>query len=85
MSENKRYRVKVTDVDWDLGEWEGADELDMSEFGPELPSEIDIDIPEFVTEGLDSEEVGPAIENWLSDEISDLYGFCHNGFNWKFV
>ena len=85
MSENERYRVKVTGIKWDLDDWEETGELEISEFGPELPGEIDIEVPGFVTEGLDSEEVGPAIEDWLSDEISDRFGYCHNGFSWKFV
>jgi len=80
--EDKLYRVKVSDIKWDVSDEDreapGIDGLD-------LPEEMDLEIPLWVTEGLDAEEVGPAVEDWLSDTISDLTGFCHDGFSWRFV
>jgi hypothetical protein len=42
----------------------------------DLPSEIEIDIPNGMT---DEEE----IEEFISDEISNVTGFCHTGFSIK--
>lgn len=39
----------------------------------ELPTELEIEVPDDLTEQED-------IEDYLSDEISNVTGFCHKGF-----
>lgn len=39
----------------------------------ELPSELEIEVPDDLTEQED-------IEDYLSDEISNVTGYCHKGF-----
>jgi len=83
MEDRKNYRVKVSDIRWDLSDYD--EETILEGEGPTLPSEMDLEVPSYVTDGLDAEEVGPAIEEWVSDTISDLEGFCHDGFDWRFA
>ncbi len=40
----------------------------------DLPTTLEIDVPSEIT---DREEV----EEYISDEISNITGFCHNGFS----
>lgn len=40
----------------------------------DLPTTLEIDVPNEIT---DREEV----EEYISDEISNITGFCHNGFS----
>lgn len=44
----------------------------------DLPTEIEIDIPDFI-DGEDGED----IEEYISDEISNRTGFCHDGFSYS--
>ncbi|MCK9416738.1 hypothetical protein M0Q97_08795 [Candidatus Dojkabacteria bacterium] len=46
-----------------------ADDEDISE----LPTELDIKIPINIK--------GDEIDEYISDEISNITGFCHNGYN----
>jgi len=39
----------------------------------ELPTELEIEVPDDLTEQED-------IEDYLSDEISNVTGYCHKGF-----
>ena len=39
----------------------------------ELPTELEIEVPDDLTEQED-------IEEYLSDEISNVTGYCHKGF-----
>lgn len=40
----------------------------------DLPAELEIDVPDDL---LDKDD----IEEYISDEISNMTGFCHYGFN----
>lgn len=57
----------VSNIDWDS---DGSD--------VELPSGVTIDVPTYIEdEGRDS------VEEWISDVLSDEYGFCHFGFSFE--
>ena len=43
-----------------------------------LPTEVSILIPVDAELGENEE-----IEEWLSEWLSDTYGFCHFGFSWE--
>lgn len=57
--------MKATDIKWD------TDGVPMG-----LPSEVEI--PEDVTEEADGD--GEVLLDLVSDYLSDLTGFCHEGF-----
>jgi hypothetical protein len=44
----------------------------------DLPTQLEIEIPNEITEYLD-------IEEFVSDEISNITGFCHYGFEIKLI
>ena len=44
----------------------------------DLPKELEICVPEDISDVVD-------IENNLSDEISNITGFCHNGFTYELM
>lgn len=50
--------------------WDTDDEI------LDLPSELEVKVPDNIT---DSNE----ISDYLSDEISNITGFCHLGFNFS--
>lgn len=58
--------------------WEYDSEEDEEEYAPDLPTEVEIDITKNNTWLLD-EITGDA--EAISDYLSELYGFCHKGFN----
>lgn len=61
---------------WDCGDVDGL-EWSVSEERPELPDEISVPVPkEIIAEGKD------AIEDFISDYITDATGFCHFGFSY---
>lgn len=61
--------IRVTDIRWDTS---GEDPGDVSEIS--LPSEIEISLPDDLS---DDEE----IEDYISDRITEITGFCHYGFS----
>jgi len=48
-------------------------EYDTDGEAVELPTELEIEVPNDITDEED-------IEEYLSDEISNITGFCHKGF-----
>ena len=56
----------VSDIDWDTD----GEEVEG------LPSTVEVDVP--ADECLEPED----FEEWISDYLSDEYGFCHNGFKY---
>ena len=44
----------------------------------DLPTQLEIEIPYEITEQLD-------IDEFVSDEISNITGFCHFGFEMKLI
>lgn len=64
------YEYKVTHIAWDVDELEDFDDVVNAKH---LPESIIVTVPEEVC-ALDEEE------EWISDYLSDAYGFCHNGF-----
>lgn len=71
--EMRRHRVvpnyevyKAIDIQWDVD-----DEEDLAD----LPNEIEVEVPrDVIRDGED------AVEEYVSDAITDETGFCHNGF-----
>ena len=64
------YEVyKAVDIDWDVD-----DEEDLAG----LPAEVEVEVPrDIIAAGED------AVEEYVSDAITDETGFCHNGFYLK--
>ena len=63
--EEKDVKFRVYDIDWDT---DGED--------VDLPDEVVVDVPDEIVGYGDDGDVNDYISDWLSDE----YGFCHNGF-----
>lgn len=65
-------KYRVTDIEWDVDD-------------PEFPGQtaLELGLPDAMTveleDGLDDDEA----EEFISDEITDTYGFCHNGFKYE--
>lgn len=59
------YDYKVTNIDWDVDDTEDLDNL---------PESIIVTVPEEICAVEEEEE-------WISDYLSDTYGFCNNGFS----
>jgi len=64
---NSSYSVLVTDIDWDIDEGDDC----------ELPKTIIVNLPYSEYDELESDD---EIEEYISNKITDLVGFCHNGF-----
>ena len=63
-------RLIVFDVKWDI-----EDGIDIDEnFQATVPFEDDVD--------FDDEE---SVSDYLSDWLSDTYGYCHYGFDYNFI
>lgn len=63
--DDEMIKFAVQGIDWDT---DGED--------PGLPTDVEIEVPSYVVDnGRD------AIEEWISDALSDEYGYCHNGFS----
>lgn len=65
----QEVRVDITNISWDT---DGASAKSLG-----LPRKL-IDVIVHVEDPEDDEEIADVI----SDDLSDAYGFCHNGFNW---
>ena len=68
----RELKVKVTDIDWDTSDtnYDTEDEIELS-------TELDIIVTENDVEDLtDLVEV----DEFISDEITNIIGFCHNGY-----
>lgn len=66
-------RFQISDVQWDA-------DVDPATHG--LPTDSFVfegDPTDAIFDSGDDEDISDA----LSDAISDKYGFCHHGFNWK--
>ncbi|MDD6104176.1 MAG: hypothetical protein PUB73_06170 [Bacteroidales bacterium] len=64
--------VRIFNIDWDTD----------NEVIPELPTEINVELSEPLGFSIKDEE---ELANFLSDYISDTYGFCHFGFDYKII
>ena len=62
------YPFTVTDIDWD------TDGEDVSKL--HLPETLVVDVPMECVDNGSAE-----VEDYISDYLSDTYGFCHNGFS----
>jgi hypothetical protein len=64
--------VEVTDIEWDTD----GEEVD-------LPTEIKVEIPTsiLIYRFEDSQDLEQEIDDYVSDEISNISGFCHTGYN----
>lgn len=62
------YKFTVTDIEWDT---DGEDATKLH-----LPETLVVDVPmEYLDNGSD------AVEDYISDFLSDTYGYCHKGFS----
>lgn len=74
MDEEETFTYTASGIQWDYDD----DDLDWSVSDrPELPDEIDVEVPVSV---IDQGE--EAIEDYISDYITDVTGYCHNGFSY---
>lgn len=81
-------KVKVYNIDWETDdeEWNDAEELEELGCAPNLPSEMMLDVPSDEIEDCETQrEKDIAVEEWISDRISDETGFLHNGFEWEYA
>ena len=62
------YSFTVTDIDWD------TDGEDVSKL--HLPETLVVDVPMECVDNGSAE-----VKDYISDYLSDTYGFCHNGFS----
>lgn len=66
--DDSSYKFTVTDIEWDT---DGEDASNLH-----LPETLVVDVPmEYLDNGSD------AVEDYISDFLSDTYGYCHNGFS----
>lgn len=63
---------RVFNIDWDV-----VDECDGMNM-PDLPNKMEIEIDDELKEDWE-------IEEELSDKISDVFGYCHYGFEYEKV
>jgi len=59
--------IKITQIEWDT-DGESVD----------LPKSVTITVEDWAT-GTDEAQ----IEDWVSDYLSDEYGYCHHGFDFE--
>lgn len=71
-SNENLLRVEFSNVQWDIDEESVF--YDKESFCPEVFT-VDVPAPEDDTD----------LSDYLSDWLSDEYGFCHNGFNYKVI
>lgn len=68
------YSIYVYDIDWDIDDWDGDDDVEND---PDLPTEVTVEVPmDVINNGSD------AVDDYISNYLSDEYGYCHNGFNY---
>lgn len=73
----KEMTAQITHVEWDTD----GEEV-------ELPQKFKVIIPEYIFEEVDmenSEDVKVTIDEYLSDEISNIQEFCHFGFSFYII
>ena len=65
--------VKATDIKWDVDEVEDLDNL---------PNELEVELSlDFFIENSENKDIlEMEISEYVSDEISNITGFCHAGF-----
>ena len=72
-------KVKVFAIKWDT-------EDSCSEEKVDIPTEMVLDVPDNIWDDAESEEEKAIeIENFIADKISDISGFCHDGFDYEIV
>lgn len=72
-SNENLLRVEFSNVQWDVDE-----EDFFSDEDPILPQNFTVDVPAPEDDDTD-------LSDYLSDWLSDEYGFCHNGFNYQVI
>lgn len=58
----------ITDIDWDVDNEEDFDNL---------PTEVAVEVDDTMVDDIDDDD---EIIAYVSEYLSDTYGFCHNGF-----
>ena len=69
---NEDWVIKVTDIDWDT---DGED--------VDLPTEVDIPYYDLDLDGTEEDDY--IIEDEISEYLSDVYGWLHNGFDYEVI
>ena len=72
-SNENLLKVKFSNVQWDIDE-----EDFFSDEDPILPQNFTANVP--APEDNDTD-----LSDYLSDWLSDEYGYCHNGFNYQVI
>ena len=72
-------KVKVFNINWDT-------EDSCLEEKVDIPIKMVLDIPDNIWDDAESEgEKAIELENFIADKISDISGFCHDGFDYEIV
>jgi hypothetical protein len=72
-SNENLLKVKFSNIQWDIDEEDFPSDEKLV-----LPQNFTVDIP--VPEDNDTD-----LSDYLSDWLSNEYGFCHNGFNYQVI
>lgn len=71
-------KIRVYDIDWDVSDSDMSPE-EMEDVLNDLPNEVIVALTDKEVSNLDDED---EIVEYISNGLSDEYGFCHNGFNY---
>lgn len=75
--------VIAYDIKWDTSDWDEEEELASGTCVPDLPAEMDAEVPQEILDKADEAMRDASIEDWLSDWLTDETGYCHDGFKWR--
>lgn len=71
--------VKVFDIKWDTEDSCSDEKID-------IPTEMVLDVPDNIWDDVEATgEKVIELENYIADKISDISGFCHDGFDYEIV
>lgn len=70
-SNENLLRIKFSNVQWDVDEEDFLSE--------------ELILPQNFTAVVPAPEDDTELSDYLSDWLSDEYGFCHNGFNYQVI
>ena len=71
--------VRVFDIKWDTTDSCSNQEID-------IPTKMVLDVPDNIWDNEKAEvEKEIELENYIADKISDISGFCHDGFDYEIV
>lgn len=74
----KEKKFNVFNILWDVDD-AGENDLDAQEVLDSLPTETNVRV---TSDNADLDD-NVSIADYISDYLSDEYGFCHNGFEFN--